>query len=586
MKTVLLVESDSASRCVIEVHLRKDGYTVVSVADGAEALEKFEATAPDVVVAGTQLPTIDGFELVRRLRQNASNAELPVILLASDAELGERKRALDLGVEEYLTKPVYLRELTARVQFLLARRARQSMEETALALPGHSRPTGSTRDLALVDIIRSFEAAGKSGIVRLRNGMHEAHVYFRDGRVVDADLGPLRAEAAIYRALLWDEASFEVEFTPVSKEDTLGCSTQALVMTGMRRVDEWVRLCTQVKPLAALLDIHPPQLLDRLNTMAEIPDGLKAMFPSGQSPEAQLALAASTPALAAATAAAAPPASEPPPAPSPAAAVAIPVAAPVVSEVAASVQPPPETAPRPISTPPRPPSLRPSAAPWTREVAAANEADHDLYAAGVPRADAANMRRIGAVVAVAIAASALIVLRPWHAHPSTPAEPASENAGAAAETRQAGGDIPTQVPTVVIPAGEPSPLESAAAASEAAPLPAAPVTGGVPFVPAANPANGQERALDVKFENHSVSPLVRDAHRALLKGDVERATALAQQAVSTNPVDADGWLTLAAARKASGDLAGAGEAYRDCIGQAQTAGVMNCRALVARRERE
>ncbi len=83
---------------------------------------------------------------------------------------------------------------------------------------------------------------------------------------------------------------------------------------------------------------------------------------------------------------------------------------------------------------------------------------------------------------------------------------------------------------------------------------------------------------------HARSPLVRDAERALLRGETDKALALAQKAVDANPVDADAWLTLAAAKKASGDMAGARAAYQQCIAKASTAGVMNCRVLAARSE--
>ena len=74
-------------------------------------------------------------------------------------------------------------------------------------------------------------------------------IYFRDGKVVDAELGRLRGEEAIYRALIWNEAAFEVEFSTIDNEDVIGGSTQAILMEGMRRVDEWGRLCEQLPPL-------------------------------------------------------------------------------------------------------------------------------------------------------------------------------------------------------------------------------------------------------------------------------------------------------------------------------------------------
>ncbi|HXN32991.1 MAG TPA: response regulator [Polyangiaceae bacterium] len=576
MQTLLLVDADPVSRCVLDVHLRKEGYNVTVAADGAEALEKVDSAAPDIVVTDTQLPRLDGFELVRRIRA-MGGADPSIVFLATNMPLDDRKRALDLGVEDYLTKPVYLRELSARIQFLLAKRTRRSIEERALSTAGPGRPVGSTRDLALIDVIRSFEASHQSGVVRLRNGMHEAHVFFRDGNVVDADLGPLRAEAALQRALLWDDASFEVDFRPVANEDAVGRSTQAVVLAGMRRMDEWVRLCAQVKPLAALLDVHPPQLLERLHDLTEIPEGLRALVPPSPWSEAPSALLENGPT---------PKRDEGPIAARPAPAQV----ASALPRAEADVPPPP--------SPQRTPSQRPSAAPWTREVDPPSELAADTVAAGVPRAIGATTKRVAATsVAVVLVLGAVVGLRSLRARQLRDSDEArSRNFAAAAAMGPAGGAVSASPPEPAIPspAADLAPSATASAPERSSGQPLSPASAvdpwiprtanvGLAAVPAADPtAKGQERALDVKFESHSLSPLVRDAHRALLKGDTEGATSLAHKAISEAPTDADGWLTLAAARKASGDLAGAGDAYRGCIAQAKTAGVMNCRTLVTR----
>jgi cytochrome c-type biogenesis protein CcmH/NrfG len=117
-------------------------------------------------------------------------------------------------------------------------------------------------------------------------------------------------------------------------------------------------------------------------------------------------------------------------------------------------------------------------------------------------------------------------------------------------------------------------VAAAGASPEVAGTPALPLTPAVEL-----PGRARESAIDVRYDLHSHSPLVRDAQRALLKGDTARAMEIAQKAVTKDPSDADGWLTLAASRKASGDLAGAADAYRACIAQAHTVGVMNCRVL-------
>jgi len=110
------------------------------------------------------------------------------------------------------------------------------------------------------------------------------------------------------------------------------------------------------------------------------------------------------------------------------------------------------------------------------------------------------------------------------------------------------------------------------------------LAGIAPPAPSASapPVDPREKVLGVRTELHARSPLVREAQAAMLKGDTARALSLAQQAVAANMADADAWLTLAAARKAGGDLAGARDAYAKCVANGRTFTVMSCRALAAR----
>ena len=140
---------------------------------------------------------------------------------------------------------------------------------------GRTRFSGSTQDMAVVDLLQTFEVSRKSGVCHLHGGTQSAHIYFRDGKVVDAELGRLRGEEAIYRTLIWNEAAFEVEFKTIGNEDVIDGSTQALLMEGMRRVDEWGRLCEQLPPLTTVFEIDHQQLLERLN---EIPDELNGIL--------------------------------------------------------------------------------------------------------------------------------------------------------------------------------------------------------------------------------------------------------------------------------------------------------------------
>jgi CheY-like chemotaxis protein len=280
---LLLVDADPRSVRVLEVSLKKAGYSVTTAVDGLDALAKIESLTPDLVLSDTRLPKLDGYTLVRKLKERVEWSAIPIVLLTSQKSIEDKIRGLELGVEDYLTKPIFVRELTARVNLLLARRTQENIAATKATTSGRTRFTGSTQDMAVVDLLQTFEVSRKSGVVHLRGGASVAHIYFRDGKVVDAELGRLRGEEAIYRALIWNEASFEVEFKPITNEDVIGGSTQAILMEGMRRVDEWGRLCEQLPPLTTVFEIDHEQLLERLNEIPDELNGILRLFDSGRS---------------------------------------------------------------------------------------------------------------------------------------------------------------------------------------------------------------------------------------------------------------------------------------------------------------
>ena len=272
------MDGDSRSVRVLEVSLKKAGYSVTTAKDGADALAKIELSTPDLVLSDTRLPKLDGYALVRKLKERAEWASIPVVFLTSQKSIEDKIRGLELGVEDYLTKPIFVRELIARVNLLLARRTREGIATRQSAVgtvTGRTRFQGSIADMNVVDLLQTFEVSRKSGIVHINNGDAEAHIFFREGKVVDATLGRLCGEEAVYRTLIWNDGEFEVEFCKVDSADVIEASTQGLLMEGMRRVDEWGRLLEALPPLSTVFEVNSEELLERLN---EIPNELNSIL--------------------------------------------------------------------------------------------------------------------------------------------------------------------------------------------------------------------------------------------------------------------------------------------------------------------
>jgi DNA-binding response OmpR family regulator len=271
---LLLVDADPRSVRVLEVSLKKSGYSVTTAGDGVDALSKIELSTPDLILSDTKLPGMDGYAFVRRLKDRPEWAAIPVVFLTSQKSIEDKIRGLELGVEDYLTKPIFVRELIARVNLLINRRTQEGIA-TRQSQTGRTKFQGSIQDMAVVDLLQTFEVSRKSGVLHVHNNAHSAKILFREGKIIDAQLGALRGEEAVYRTLIWNDGSFEVEFTIVKADDIIEVSTQGILMEGMRRVDEWGRLLEQLPPLATVFDVDHAQLLERLN---EIPDELNGIL--------------------------------------------------------------------------------------------------------------------------------------------------------------------------------------------------------------------------------------------------------------------------------------------------------------------
>lgn len=117
-KRILIVEDDPDTVSLLKLILRRGGYDVISAGGGKEGLEKFRNFEPDLVLLDLMMPDMDGWEMFSQLKQISA---VPVIILSAVTGKEHVVRALQLGVDDYLTKPFYNDEVTARVQSVLRR---------------------------------------------------------------------------------------------------------------------------------------------------------------------------------------------------------------------------------------------------------------------------------------------------------------------------------------------------------------------------------------------------------------------------------------------------------------------------------
>ncbi len=269
-QNLLLVDDDAKSLRVMEVSLRNAGYAVTTAANGAEALAKVAAARPALVIADTEMPVLDGYELCRRLKADEQFKEIPFLFLTEEDSVEAKVKGLELGADDYLAKPIYIKEVITRVRMVLQKRERESLEKK-----DKRRFFGSLEDMGVVDLLQTIEMGRKAGTIRFERGNQRATLWFEEGRVIDAKAGRLSREDAVYRLLTWEEGTFEIDFRAPDVPARISASTQGLLMEGMRRMDEWGRMCEQLPPLDTVFQVDYAELAERLS---ELPDEVNALL--------------------------------------------------------------------------------------------------------------------------------------------------------------------------------------------------------------------------------------------------------------------------------------------------------------------
>ncbi len=262
-KNLLLVDADPQNLRIVEVSLRNAGFSVTTAQNGAEAMAKVEAVRPALVLTDTHMPVLNGYQLCERLKADPQLKKIPLIFLSTEDSLEARVKGLKLGAEEFLHKPIYIKELITRVKITL-----QRLERERLQRKDTQRFFGSLESMSVVDLLQSMNQGKRSCLMLFEHEGRSGRVWFQDGEVLDAEVGQRSGEEAIYRLLTWEQAHFEIQFQSPDRPRAIYSSVQLLLMEGMRRVDEWGRMCEQLPPLSTVFRVDYTELAERL---AELP---------------------------------------------------------------------------------------------------------------------------------------------------------------------------------------------------------------------------------------------------------------------------------------------------------------------------
>lgn len=119
MGSILIVDDNVKIRNLIDIYLRREGFSTLKAEDGVEAMALLETQQVDLIIADVMMPNLDGYDLLRQLREN--RIEIPVLMATAKTEFADKRKGFELGADDYMTKPLDMEELTLRVRALLRR---------------------------------------------------------------------------------------------------------------------------------------------------------------------------------------------------------------------------------------------------------------------------------------------------------------------------------------------------------------------------------------------------------------------------------------------------------------------------------
>ena len=199
---VLVVEDDKNIRDLLQMYLEKEGYRVTTAADGGQALKRFRADQPDLVLLDVMMPVMDGWSVCKNIR---AESQTPVIMLTAKSETDDKVAGLKSGADDYITKPFEMKEVLARIEAVLRRSAGASAAPAARRLTFDKLVIdmdafeltidGKKTDAPPKEMELLFYLASSPNRVYTRNQLLDdvwGFDYFGDSRTVDVHVKRLR----------------------------------------------------------------------------------------------------------------------------------------------------------------------------------------------------------------------------------------------------------------------------------------------------------------------------------------------------------------------------------------------------------
>ena len=198
-----------------------------------EALRRAEKQTPDLIISDYRMPGLSGLELLAKIR--ISFPRVAVVILASRSDISGPLSGSSPLVEEFIEKPFFVEEAITRIKRVLDRIAlskatREAADSTSVR--------GTLAQMSVVDLLQTLDIGRKTCRLELTRHGQRSEMQFHDGQLVNATLGNLTGETAVYAVVAWADGAFLIDFERSECTRTITHSTQSVLLEALRRFDE------------------------------------------------------------------------------------------------------------------------------------------------------------------------------------------------------------------------------------------------------------------------------------------------------------------------------------------------------------
>ncbi|MBN2010380.1 response regulator [candidate division KSB1 bacterium] len=248
---ILIIDEDSNYIGGLRKSLNQAGYDVLSFDDPHKALEIIQDIHPQMIIADVDLTENADYSFFKHVQTIPELKNIPFIVMSNQKRVDDRIRTIELGVDDFISKPFYVEEVVARVENLF-----KEIEE----LQNHEEYStngfgGNLGEKNVIELIKTLESEKKNAIIHLKQGQFEGSIFVYQGNVHDAVFEDFEADEALTKLIVWTEGRYFIEYTDFNRPKVIVQPNELIIEFGRERIEQWDKIKYNLPPLTSALYI-------------------------------------------------------------------------------------------------------------------------------------------------------------------------------------------------------------------------------------------------------------------------------------------------------------------------------------------